>query len=25
VDLKLHCGPGDDSLPVLTLMQLHED
>jgi hypothetical protein len=25
VDLKLHCGPGDDTLPVLTLMQLHED
>ena len=24
VDLQLHCGPGDDPLPVLTLMQLHE-
>ena len=24
-DLKLHCGPGDDTTPVLTLMQSHED
>lgn len=25
LDLKLHCGPGDDSTPVLTLMLPHED
>jgi len=24
-DLKLHCGPGDDALPVLTLMRSTED
>ena len=25
LDLKLHCGPGDDAEPVLTLMLPHED
>ncbi|MBK8478561.1 MAG: hypothetical protein IPL39_20425 [Opitutaceae bacterium] len=24
-DLKMHCGPGDDATPVLTLMLPHED